>query len=452
MTLIYFIIVLGVLVFVHELGHFLVAKAVGIRVTVFSIGYSPKIIGFKRGETEYRLSALPLGGYCSMAGQEEDEEVEDRSDPRLFFNRPAWQRFLVVFSGPLMNVLLCLVLMPIVFMIGREQPVYLDNAPQVIAVQQNSPADKAGILKDDLIVAINGKKVSEWGEVLNKILISAGDKVQLDIDRNGSILKKDVDVITIFGDVNGDIGISPAVLYEGDTTVMSVEKDSPADKAGILAKDKVLSINSERIRSWSHMLHALSLNGGTPIEITIERNGAQLQKKIEPAFNKDYERWLIGIIGSEDAMYVPTEIKKYGFVAAVEYGWLETYKLTIILGDVLKRLVTLKLSYKTLGGPVLIAKASAAAASMGLAAFIYFMAFLSIQLGILNLLPIPVLDGGHILFLAIEKIIRRPIHIKVKIVANYFGLAILVGLIVMITYNDLDRFWGVGKFLAKIFN
>ncbi|MBU4484878.1 RIP metalloprotease RseP, partial [bacterium] len=286
----------------------------------------------------------------------------------------------------------------------------------------------------------------------NKILISAKDTLHFTIKRDNEILNKDINVVSIGGSVGGFIGINPTIFYKSEAIVEDVEENGPAFKSDLQKGDKIIMINGEKVISWEYMLHAIALNQGEAMKFTIQRGGAIVSRYISPTFNEDLKRWTIGILGRPTESMVPMELVKYGFADAFKMGLKETYKITSMVGEVLGRLVTFQLSYRALGGPILIAKTSMAAAKLGLVPFLYFMAFMSIQLGILNLLPIPVLDGGHIVFLTIEKIIRKPLNIKVRAVANYIGLAVLLSLIVMITWNDLDRFWGIGKLVTNLFN
>jgi regulator of sigma E protease len=448
-TILFFIIALGILIFVHELGHFILAKRAGIKVEEFSFGFGPRLVGIKRGETDYRLSLLPFGGYVKMLG--EDPTDPQAKDPRSFTQKTIWQRTKVILFGPLMNLFLCFLLMPIVFMIGRSQPAFLDQKPVLMGVRAESPAAEVGLKEGDRIVTLDGKKVGSWETVLNKVLITApGNKVALEVERDG----RDFTVNPTVGEMpefrGGYLGIAPMLFLGNEATVDGVMPGRAADEAGLKKGDKIVSLNGQPVKDWFDLIGKVDENKGEEATVKVLRGDERLKFKITPEYNEGYDRWLIGIRKDRNSG-VPMIKKRYGPIDAVIRGTQENIKILKITFSVLKRLVTFKLSYKVLGGPIVIAKTSAAAASEGLSHFFYFLAFLSLQLAIINLLPIPVLDGGHLVFLGIETIRRRPVSERIRGIATQVGFVLLLSLMFLVTINDIEHVWGIRKLLDKIF-
>ncbi len=447
MTLLYFIIALGALIFVHELGHFLLAKRAGIFVEVFSLGFGPRIAGLKVGETDYRISAFPLGGYVKMRGEEPGESGS--ADPRSFCAKGVWTRAKVILFGPLMNLILCLVLMPVVFMIGRAQPAYLEQPPVVTAVKSGSPAEAAGLREGDRIVSVDGAAAEAWEEVLNKILLGAKGTLTLGVQRGDELLQTPVAVEELPEIKGGYVGIEPMLFLGSEPRIDGVRPGGAAERAGLKPGDLVVSFGGNPVNDWLDLTRMVNDTQGRETPVVVERGGKQLQERVTPTFNKDFGRYVIGI--SKDRMSgIPMVVKQYGLVDAVKKGFQENWKLTKLTFEVLGRLLSFKLSYKVLGGPIIIAKTSAAAAASGLASFLYFLAFLSLQLAILNVLPIPVLDGGQLLFLGLEAIRRKPLSVRVQAVAHHIGFALLISLMLLVTVNDIDSVWGLRSLLQKL--
>ena len=478
MTFIYFILGLGLLVFIHELGHFLVAKWSGVRVEQFSLGFGPKILGFRWGETEYKISILPLGGYVKMAGEEPEEgEITPAMDPRSFAAQALYKRIAIVLAGPAMNLILAMILLPLVFLMGRMEPAFLEKPAVVVGVKKGSPAEGLKLEKGDQILSIDGYETPSWDQAMQRILVSPDTEVTIKIRKvQSSDLKtqphrgvegeaptalpmegatqapvievKKVKLTTAKEGKVGFLGVEPHYFMGNDAVVSNVSPSSPAEKAGIKAQDKIVAIAGFPIENWDDMSEKVAAAEGKPIDVEILRGSEKINLILTPQYNEAYKKWIIGI---GKAVPEGAVVKRsYNFKQAVERGAQEFGRLFMLTMEVLKKLFTFQLSYKTLGGPIQIAEATANAAKSGMGDFFYFLSFMSLQLGVLNLLPIPVLDGGHFLFMLYEGIRRKPMSIKSRIIAQQVGMAFLFGLMILVTINDIDTVWGFKKIFGKI--
>ena len=422
MTFIYFLIVIGVLVFVHEFGHFFMAKRAGVRVEKFSLGMGPKLVGYKKGDTEYVISALPLGGYVKMAGENPDEEPTGAPDE--FQSKSVWQRAMIAATGPLTNIVLAFIIMPLVFMVGT----YSEGPAKVGYVESGSPADRAGFKAGDIIVEISGRSISDWTKALSLIAVNPNTDLNVTVDRQGA---KEKLVLRPEAAAELKIGTS-GLVPDMPAEIGNLKPGFPAQKAGLQVNDKILAVDGKTVYHWNQFSSLVRESKGKTFKLTIERSGRRMD--IELAAVEDGGRYVIGV---EPVMHLV--FKKYGFVESLRMGFektLEAIDLTIIT---LKKLVTFELSIKTLGGPVMIAQMSGQAAAAGLSVFLSLLAMISISLGILNLLPIPILDGGLILFLVIEAIRKKPVSRKAMEVSQSIGAAVLITLIAVVSYNDIMR-------------
>ncbi|HEV8347330.1 MAG TPA: RIP metalloprotease RseP [Vicinamibacterales bacterium] len=435
-TVLAFAFVLGVLVFVHELGHFLAAKRVGIRVLKFQLGFNPTILSFKRGDTEYSLGALPLGGYVKMAG-ESPEDVERDEQGRVirrgdeFLSKSKWQRFQVLIMGPVMNIALALVLTTVVLYQGAEVPAYEDQPPVVGVVQADSPAAKAGIQPGDRIVAVGTTSVDAWEQFYMAIASRANREVPLRIVRNGQEITIKATPVVPPGQSRfeiGDIGVLPDVHPH----IPTVNPGEPADRAGIKPGDVVLAVNNEPITFRSQLRDAIVKHPGQEITITVLRNGQRLEIQAVPEKRGDIG-WL-GIGLADDSKSI-----KPGFVEAIGMSFKKNLEFGGLIFQTVWGLLTRETSPKQLMGPVAIAQLSGESAQLGWVALFSLMAMISLNLGILNLLPIPVLDGGHIFIMALEGIARRDFSVRVKEKMLLAGFVVLMMLMVTVIYNDLTR-------------
>lgn len=449
MTIVYFIIALGILVTVHEWGHLIIAKRNGIKVEAFSIGFGPKLFGFNFGDTEYKVCLIPLGGYVKMLG--EHPEDEGAGEARSYVKQTVWSRLKVVTAGPAMNIVLCILLMPVVFMLGRMEPKYLKEAPVVEQVKMNSDAMIAGVTPGYRIVSVGGVDVSTWREAMDQIILSGGAPVEIAFDQTGTRVVKTLKPTELKDRKGYYVGVEPFIFLGNEPVLDTVVPDSAAAEAGLLSGDVVVEAAGKPVQTWTDMTEAIAANEGTAINVTVRRDGQLVSVSLTPRYDDGYKRWVIGVQKNMETMNSQYEEVSYSFFPAIKKGWEESLRLMGLTVDVLKKLFSFQLSIKALGGPVQIAQASAVAASNGLSDFIHFMCFLSIQLGILNLLPIPVLDGGHVVFLGIEAIRRKPLSIRTQQIFQQVGLSLLLLLFAVVTFNDLDHLLGIKAFLAKWF-
>jgi regulator of sigma E protease len=425
-TILAFVFVIGVLVFVHELGHYLAARRIGVRVLKFSLGFGPRVVGFTRGDTEYCVSAIPLGGYVKMAGENADDPRSGQPDE--FLSKTKWQRFQVLIAGPAMNILLAIVVLAVVLMHGADVPAYLDEPPVIGSVEKGSPAEMAGFAIGDRILTVEGRAVETWeafdiaiGTRPNRELVVAVQRpsgTSTLVVTSGAQGKFEV----------GHIGVYPNV----HPRVRSVAPGDPADRAGIRTGDVVLAVNGEIVNFARQLSDAIGKHAGTPIVLSIARDGRNLQVPVTP--RKDGTVGRIGIsIGNEMRRFEPTPWE------AVTMSVERTWEMSGLILRTLWGLVSGATSPKQLMGPVGIAQLSGESAQEGWISLLGLLASISLNLGLLNLLPIPVLDGGHIFIMALEGVARRDFSVRVKERMLFAGFVLLMLLMVTVIYNDLTR-------------
>jgi regulator of sigma E protease len=435
-TILAFAFVLGVLVFVHELGHFLAAKRVGIRVLKFQLGFNPTVVSFRRGDTEYGIGALPLGGYVKMAGENPDDIERDEQGRAVrhsdeFLSKSKWQRFQVLIMGPAMNILLAFALTAMVLYHGAEVPAYEDQPPVVGVVVKDSPAQRAGIQPGDRITSVDDHRVDTWEQFLVTIASRPNREVPLTIIRSGQELAKNVTPVVAAGQSRfeiGDIGVLPNVHPH----VRSITPGEPAEKTDLKVGDVVLAVDGQPITFSGQLKEAISKKPEQPIALLVLRDGQP--RTISATPRKNGTQGLLGIgIGDEVKSVKPGPIEALGMSVKknIEYGGL--------IFQTVWGLITRETSPKQLMGPVEIARLSGESAQLGWVALFSLMAMISLNLGILNLLPIPVLDGGHIFIMALEGIARRDFSVRVKEKMLLAGFVVLMMLMVTVIYNDLTR-------------
>ncbi len=434
LSVIAFIFVLGVMIFIHELGHFLTAKWIGVKVHVFSLGFPPKLIGRKWGDTEYRIGMLPLGGYVKMAG-ENPNEVSGNEDE--FYSRTKLERIAILTMGPAMNIVLTIFLFTVLFMVGIDRPVGLEDPPVVRFVSGDSPAVATGVEPGDRIVAIDGQQVDSWMKALDTFHISPNQTVALTLERAGQTVETELAIEARGEEGIGYTGLFPAV----QPRVEGLSEGFPAEQAGLLEGDLIVKVDDKAIFSNQELIEAIGGKEGAPVTLAILRNGSPLEITVTP--KKEGERFLIGIeLPSPLAMQqISNPVKAFG--AAVT----ESARITQLTFVVLGRLIQRKLSMRQMMGPIGIARASGQAARSGARNLFTLMAVISLQLGIFNLLPIPVLDGGHIAIILLEGLARRDFSLQLKERVLQVGFVLLLLLMVTVIYVDLSKIESVGRFL-----
>jgi regulator of sigma E protease len=428
-TVLAFVFVLGVLIFVHELGHFLAAKRVGIRVLKFQLGFNPTIVSFRRGDTEYGIGALPLGGFVKMAGESAEEERTGRSDE--FLSKSKWQRFQVLVMGPVMNILLALVLTAVVLFRGAEVPSYDDEPVVVGTVTQGSPAQKADIRPGDHIVSVNGRNVATWDQFLIAIGSRPNRETSLELLRRDKRLTRTLTPIVQPEQARFDIG-EIGVLPDVHPHVPSLVPGDPADKAGLKPGDVITAIDGEPITFSFQLREAIAKRPNQRMRVSILRSGQPQTIDIMTARHGDIG-WIGVTILDASKSYKP------GALEAVRMSVTKNIEYSRLIFQTIWGLITRETSAKQLMGPVAIAQLSGESAQLGWIALFSLMASLSLNLGLLNLMPIPVLDGGHIFIMAMEGVARRDFSIRVKEKMLLAGFVVLMMLMVTVIYNDLTR-------------
>ncbi len=423
-------VVLGIMILVHEFGHYAAAKWFGVRVDVFSIGFGKRLTGFRRGGTDYRISALPLGGYVKMAGESPLESRSGAADE--FMSHPRWQRFVIAIAGPAMNIILAVVLLTGVFMVHYEHPVYLDQPAVVGWVLENSPAAKSGIEQGDRIVRIEGQQNPTWEDVLLKVAIASKGPMDIAIQRGNEILEKQVQPETEGSDPYATVGWLP----DQPITVTELEPNMPAAQAGLKLGDEIVAVNGTPMRSLLSVIHYLRQNGSKPVDVTAVRNGQQLSFRITPVQTEEdgQKNYRLGFQSR------PVQIDKLPFAQALNRSIEENKRYSLLIVDLVRKLAQHKASIKQMEGPIGIARASGDAARQpGWTPLLSLMAMISLNLGIFNLLPIPILDGGIILLLIIEGLLRREISMKIKERIYQTAFVFLILFAVVVIYNDLMK-------------
>lgn len=453
-TVLVSLIALGILIFIHELGHFLVAKAVGVGVERFSLGFGPRLWSFRRGETEYCISVVPLGGYVKMVGEEAHGEEaihpatsgESGSDPaKSFALKPLWARTLIVFAGPGMNfVLAAAILSGISLAVGVAVP----PSATVGRVLPDSPAALAGLTLQDRVVAVNGRPIRHWGQLEEAVARSEGRPLTLIIAREErrqeiSVTPRRMPSRTPFGEPTEVWGLGAAPYFP--PVVGGLRPGMPAAEAGLRPRDRIVALDGQPIRTWDEMAELISKRPGEPITLTIERNGQRLDVKVTPQAVTERDplghETKVGRIGIE----LPQTFARTDPLSALGRGIQRTWDLTALTLVSFWKLVTGIIPASNIGGPLQIGMAAGQAAQEGFVPYAFLVAVISINLAILNLLPVPMLDGGHLLFFAIEGVMGRALSVRKREIAQQVGLALLLLLMVFAIGNDILRLPFVGK-------
>ena len=425
--------VLGFMILIHEFGHYAVAKLLGVRVEQFAIGFGKRLVGFRRGETDYRINAIPLGGYVKMSGENPMDQRTD--DPREFMNHSRWHRFLIAIAGPAMNILLAIFLLTVVYMVHYEYPVYLDKPAVLDGVKPGSAAAQAGLQSGDRIVKVDNIENPTWEQLEPRVWLSPNQPLTVEVQRGNQVFEKTITPKPVTSSEVGSAGWFP----EDSVVVGRVEPNLPAAKAGIKEEDRIVALNGQRVHSLESVIDSLQQSKDQPIDLTVERSGQTLHFRMSPVLSKTEDpkqnRYRLGFSNKGEV-----KVTTLPFSKALKLSLDRNRQYSMMILELAKKLVQRKISLRAVSGPIGIAQeAGYAAQQKGWTPLMELTAGISLNLGIFNLLPIPILDGGVILFLAIEGLMRRDISINIKERVYQAAFVFLVLFAVMVIYNDLMK-------------
>ena len=453
---------LGILVFIHELGHFLAAKLFKMRVDQFSIGFPPRILSKTVGETEYRIGAVPFGGYVKIAGMIDEsmdaDFAESEPQPYEFRSKPVWQRIVVITAGVIFNLILAfLIFIGIKWGYG-DTYIPAENVPGVY-VADGSIAHDIGLRTGDQLVAVNGERLEAFDPSGGLAALSA-DRATFTVERGGRsvTLTAPEDYASRLNSAKGDVGVNPFPSLIG-----AVSSDGPAGTAGLRPGDRILAINGEPVQFWAELSEVVQRTGGAPVAVRWARpdsladaetslvpveqrdDSAVYEAEVTPELTEDEggERWIVGVLpptGEQLQALFGVRHRDYSFGEAVVAGSADTVNWVALYGQLIGRLFTGKDDVRqSVGGPVMIAKATKQAADAGMQQFWFMVAMLSIALAVFNILPIPVLDGGHLVFLIYEGITRREPSVKFRMIVQQVGFVLLLAFMAFVIFNDFTR-------------
>jgi regulator of sigma E protease len=416
------------MIFVHELGHFLAAKFFRVKVLVFSLGFGPRLLHWTRGDTDYRITALPFGGYVKMAG--DDPSADRQGDPGEFLAKPRWQRFMVVVMGPTMNILLAVLLLAGLYKFHFQKPTYEEQPFRVGDVEADSPASQIGLRPGDLVVRLGSLQNPRWEDVEVKTLTTVGEALPLEVERDGRILNLAITPRAEGPDRAGYAGWYPYA----PGVIDKVEPGLPASQVGLSAGDEIVAIDGHKILYWPRLAYLLQSGKGKTVQLSILRGGPEFQATLTPVLTDmmGEKRWRIGVSFHSDMM-----VRRLSWGAAIKASLGDNLRNCLGWFDVMGKILTRRLSTRSLAGPIEIAHLSAEAYRAGLSELVILVCFISLNLGLFNLLPIPVLDGGVILLLLIESVIRHDLSVQVKERFVQVGFLFLLLLMVFLMCNDL---------------
>jgi len=426
-------VVLGFMILIHEFGHFAVAKLLGVRVEQFAIGFGKRLVGFRKGDTDYRINVLPLGGYVKMSG--ENPMDERTTDPGEFLSHPRWHRFLIAIAGPFMNIMLAIGLLTFVYMVHYEYPAVFDEPAVIGWVLPDTPAAKAGIQVGDRITRLDEIDNPTWKQVDPKEALSPNQPLDVTIERDGKSFEKTI-VPEAYG-IN-QMGSAGWVAKEPSFTVTDLETGMPAEKAGIKVGDEILSVDGQPIPAVEALIESLKRTQGKPIQITVRRDSQEKTFTMQPVLTdipgQTERRYRVGLVS------LPMKVTTLPLPAAFRKSIEQNKEGSLLILELVQKMIQHKISIRTVEGPIGIGRAAGEAATeKGWTPLMALTAAISLNLGIFNLLPIPILDGGVILLLFVESIMRRDISLQIKERIYQAAFVFLVLFAVMVIYNDLAK-------------
>ena len=436
-NVLWLLVLIGVMIMIHELGHFWAARFFDVKVEAFSFGFGPRLFGFRRGETDYRFSLILFGGYVKMAGEQATDENID--DPRSFLAKPRWQRLIIAFAGPFMNVLLAIGCLTGLYMVKYQRIAPEDMEAVIGHVMPDSPAARAGIQDGDRIVRLDGKDNPTWEDVGMKEVASAYQPMYLTVERNGR--RFETSVTPIMGERSG-VGFA-GWDERGEVQLGTLSPGMPAEKSGLKKGDLILSANGQPIHSQIKFHEIIRNSNGKAVEVEFRRNGQVQHLTVQPVFTKmdGPERWMIGAIVEPKVRIITTALP---FPEALRESIRQNSKGALLIVQFLKGVVERRMSPKNLTGPIGIAQLSGEAAREGPSAFFMLMSMVSLNLAIFNLLPIPILDGGVILMLLVEMAMQRDLSLNVKEAVFKVGFVFIMVIVAFVIYNDISKILPAG--------
>jgi regulator of sigma E protease len=426
-------VVLGFMILIHEFGHYAVAKLLGVRVEQFAIGFGKRLVGFRRGETDYRINAIPLGGYVKMSG--ENPMDERTGDPAEFMSHPRWHRFLIAIAGPSMNILLAIFLLTVVYMVHYEYPVFLDKPAVIEGVKHDSPAARAGLQPGDRIVKVEGIDNPTWEQLQPRVWLSPNQPLTVSIQRGDQTFQKTIVPQAVTTSEVGSAGWFP----EDPVIVGQLEGNTPAATGGLKEGDRIVDLDGVPLVSIEAMIERLQQTKDTPVNLTVLRDGQTLSFRMTPVLGKTEDpkeqRYRLGFVARSE-----TKVTTLPFSEALSRSLQQNKKYSLLILELAKKIVQGKVSLRAVSGPIGIAQdAGYAAQQKGWTPLMELTAGISLNLGIFNLLPIPIMDGGVILFLFIEGLMRRDVSLRIKERVYQAAFVFLVLFAVMVIYNDLMK-------------
>ncbi len=424
-------VILGFMILIHEFGHYAVAKLLGVRVEQFAIGFGKRLFGFKKGDTDYRINALPLGGYVKMSGE---NPMDARSgDPGEFLSHPRWHRFLIAIAGPAMNIAFAIGLLTCVYMVRYEYPAVLDEPAVVGWVLQDTAASSAGIQVGDRIVQIDGIHNPTWEQVFPREFLSPNQPLEITIERGGQFLHKKIVPEPYGPNQMGSAGWEPK---SPNFSITDLEPGMPAEKAGMRLGDEIVKVDGQPVPGLLAIIDLLKHTKDKPLEISVLRSGQPLTFTVKPVLSniKGDERYRVGI-GSE-----PMKVSSLSLPEAFRRSLEQNRQGSLMILELVEKMVQRKISIRSIEGPIGIGRAAGQAASKkGWTPLLELTAGISLNLGIFNLLPIPIMDGGVILLLFVEGLMRRDISLKIKERIYQAAFVFLVLFAVLVIYNDVAK-------------
>ena len=426
-------VILGFMILIHEFGHYATAKLLGVRVEQFAIGFGKRLVGFRKGDTEYRINLLPLGGYVKMSG--ENPMDARTNDPGEFLSHPRWHRFIIAIAGPTMNILLAIGLLTGVYMVHYEYAISMDQPAVIAWVKHDSPADKIGLQPGDRIVRIDGVENPTWKQVDPKVVLSPNQPLEISIQRGNEILQKTITPEPVTVSQVGSAG------WDSEEPVIVGDMDAgmPAQRAGMKPGDEIVAMDGQHLPSIEAMIESLQQTKDKPVDFTVHRDGQTLHFQLQPVLasteDPHEKRYRIGFQGTTQM-----KVGRLPFTQALKRSIEANKQLSAMILELVEKLVQRKVSPRTVEGPIGIARAAGQAASQkGWGPLLELTAAISLNLGIFNLLPIPILDGGVILLLFVETLMRRDISLNIKERIYQAAFVFLVLFAVMVIYNDLAK-------------